>query len=335
MENFNVIEFHQARDFSKKMNVTFEFIRQNFKGLGKSILFIAGPSVLIASMLIGSFMGDFMSLTQAASLNPGNPAALGEYFMTVSFWLQALLMFVFFLLSTVMSLATINNYIILYGEKRSSNIEVHEVWERVRDTFWMYLGSAILFGLMGMVAYAALLVPIILLAGSGGGWLLFILVPAVMCAMVYLLVGSMLTFFIRGYERLGFFQAVGRSLKLVSGKWWSTFGLFMILYMVMAFTSYIFMIPFYVLTFISALHQVETSSFNQTSSTMQLVTVISFTLYYMAQLLLSSLPNVGLAFQYFNLVELKESKGLMEQIETLGQPSSPASPATTPEEEQY
>jgi hypothetical protein len=29
---------------------------------------------------------------------------------------------------------------------------------------------------------------------------------------------------------------------------------------------------------------------------------------------------VGIAFQYFNLVELKEARGLMSQIETIGQP---------------
>ena len=39
----------------------------------------------------------------------------------------------------------------------------------------------------------------------------------------------------------------------------------------------------------------------------------------MAQLLMYALPNVGIAFQYFNLVELKEAKGLMGQIENLGQ----------------
>ena len=61
MENLNVIEFHHTRDFSKKMNVTFEFIRQNFKALGKSILFIAGPPVLVASMMIGSFIGEFFT----------------------------------------------------------------------------------------------------------------------------------------------------------------------------------------------------------------------------------------------------------------------------------
>jgi hypothetical protein len=35
------------------------------------------------------------------------------------------------------------------------------------------------------------------------------------------------------------------------------------------------------------------------------------------------LPCLGLAFQYFNLVEMKESKGLMDQIGTIGQPPSP------------
>jgi hypothetical protein len=43
----------------------------------------------------------------------------------------------------------------------------------------------------------------------------------------------------------------------------------------------------------------------------------------MAQMLMYSLPNVGIAFQYFNLVELKEAKGLMTQIENLGQTSPP------------
>ncbi len=56
MENFNAIEYHHTRDFSRKMNATFEFIRQNFKSLGKSILVIAGPPVLVASLIIATFI---------------------------------------------------------------------------------------------------------------------------------------------------------------------------------------------------------------------------------------------------------------------------------------
>ena len=56
------------------------------------------------------------------------------------------------------------------------------------------------------------------------------------------------------------------------------------------------------------------------------MTIVVLTLTYLAQTLLTALPNVGTAFQYFNLVELKEARGLMAQIETLGQPQPQASP---------
>ena len=70
MENFNFIEFHRTRDFSRKLNATFEFVKQNFKPLGKSILFIAGPPVLVASLVSGSFMSEFMSFSSWVG-NPG------------------------------------------------------------------------------------------------------------------------------------------------------------------------------------------------------------------------------------------------------------------------
>src|SRR6186713_839590 len=135
MENFNFIEFHRTRDFSRKLNATFEFVKQNFKPLGKSILFIAGPPVLLASLVSGSFLSEFMSFSAMG----GNPAEqMQNYFTSVSFWLQIILMLVFFTISGVMNIATINNYLLLYEKKRTNKIEVSEVWERVRATFWMY-----------------------------------------------------------------------------------------------------------------------------------------------------------------------------------------------------
>jgi hypothetical protein len=63
----------------------------------------------------------------------------------------------------------------------------------------------------------------------------------------------------------------------------------------------------------------------------EMTTIIFFVLYYMIQMVLATLPNIGIAFQYFNLVELKEAKGLINKIDTLGE-----TPASTHEsEEQY
>jgi len=328
MENFRFIEYHHTRDFSRKLNATFEYIKQNFKSLAKSILFIAGPPVLVASLLLGSFMGDMMGFSRASSLNPGADAEMVRtYFMSATFWLQICLMLIFLLVSSVMTVATINNYIILYEEKKTNKIEVQEVWERVRATFWMYLGTMFLFALMGTIVYVILLIPIFLLAAISevliffGGVILFV-------GLFYLIISLSLVFFIRGYEKLDFMEAVARSFKLVQGKWWSTFGLLMILYMIMGFASYIFIMPMYIITFVSTLHSLQTGVAEEPSTAMQIITTVSFTLYYLAQMVLNTLPNVGIAFQYFNLVERKESKGLMSQIEQIGQePQRPTSAA--------
>src|SRR5687768_9226708 len=103
MENFNFIDFHRTRDFSRKLNATFEFVKQNFKSLGKSILFIAGPPVLVASLVIGSFMSEFMSF----NLNGDPSEEMQIYFTSVSFWLQIVLMLIFFTVSGVMNIATV------------------------------------------------------------------------------------------------------------------------------------------------------------------------------------------------------------------------------------
>ncbi len=327
MENFKAIDFHQSRDFSKKMNATFEFIRQNFKSLGKAILVIAGPPVLIASMIIGSFIGEFFTMSQSAATDP---ELFSNYFMSVNLWLQMILMMVFFIISSVMAIATINNYIILYGEKQSNQIEVSEVWERVRATFWMYFGTMFFFMLLAIGVYIVMIIPVVLLAAISP-FLIFFGVMFLFFGVFYLAVSVSLTFIIRAYEKKGFFDALGRSFKLVQGKWWSTFGLIMVLYFVMITISYVFIIPWYAVTVMNALHNTTAEVFQEPSTTWQIMTIVFFTLYYLAQMILTSLPNVGIAFQYFNLVELKEAKGLLSKIDSLGKPPE----QSRQEEDQY
>ncbi|HET6544367.1 MAG TPA: hypothetical protein VFG46_27975 [Chryseolinea sp.] len=323
MENFNFIEFHRTRDFSRKLNATFEFVKQNFKPLGKSILLIAGPPVLLASLVSGSFMSEFMNFSSMSGNNPAEQ--MQNYFTSVSFWLQIVLMIVFFTISGVMNIATINNYLLLYEKKRTNKIEVSEVWERVRATFWMYFSTMFLFMIMVIAAYLVLLIPIGILAAISP-LLIFFGVLFLMCGILYFFFGAALVFIIRAYEKKGFFDAVGRSFKLVKDKWWSTFGLIMVLYLIVGVSSYIFLIPWYAITVVTALHNTSVDTFQEPSMGMQSVTIVLFTLYYLAQMILTALPNVGTAFQYFNLVELKEAKGLMAEIQTLGQSQSQVSP---------
>ena len=327
MENFKAIEYHHTRDFSRKMNATFEFIRQNFKSLGKSILIIAGPPILVASLIIATFIDDFFGLARAAASNIGNPEVIETYVMSVTFWLQIVLMFLLFLISSIMSIATINNYIILYEEKQTNRIEVIEVWNRVRESFWMYFGTTIFFFVLGVVAIVIMAIPVGILAAISP-FLVFLGIWACYFGIIYLMISVSLTYFVRAYEKKGFVESITRSFKLIQNKWWSTFGLLIILYMITGIASYIFIAPLYFYALVSTMHDTSVNMFEQSSTVW--IAVALFVLYYFAQLVLGALPNIGIAFQYFNLVEMKEAKGLLGKIDTLGQSRPPST-----SEEQY
>ncbi len=329
MENFRVIEFHRRRDFSKKMNATFEFIRQNWKPLFRSIFVIAGPPVLVASMIIGSFFGDLLSLTQGVANGVADPQATQDYFLSASFWLQALLAIVFVLLSSVMSIATINNYIILYSERQSNNIEVREVWERVSATFWMYFRTTCFFGFLVLTMYILMVIPVVMLSAISP-FLTMLGMITLFFAIIYTVISLSMTFIVRAVEKRSFFDSLARSFKLVQGKWWSTFGLIIVLYFVMITISYIPLIPWYATMIVTTLHNTSDIGASEPQSFSEVLMLALFTIYYMVQMILSTLPNIGIAFQYFNLVELKEAKGLLSEIDTFGLAPSPAPP-----DEQY
>jgi hypothetical protein len=233
-------------------------------------------------------------------------------------------------ISSVMTIATINNYIVLYGEKQTNQIAVNEVWERVRATFWMYFGTMLFFFLLAFAVYFVLIIPVALLAAISPA-LIFFGMMLMFCGIFYLMISVSLTFIVRAYEKKGFFEAIGRSFKLVQGKWWSTFGLLMVLYFIMMVISYIPIIPWYVVTVVSAVHNTTANTFQEPSPMWATLTTVFFMLYYLAQMILAALPNIGIAFQYFNLVELKESRGLLNSIEEIGKTPEQANDP----EEQY
>ena len=217
----------------------------------------------------------------------------------------------------------------MYNEQKSNAIDVNDVWVRVRETLGMYFITTLLFGLLATVAYMLMIIPIFVL-GAISPFLIFFGVILLIVGIMYFAVGASLVYAIRAFEKKGFFQAITRSFYLVRGKWWSTFGLLMILSLLVGVISYVFSIPASILQGISMLHNVKSGDLNAPSGIIGTIVFVLHSLAYISQLLLYLLPTVGLAFQYFNLVEIKEAKGLMSDIESFGQ-----APSATAKDESY
>jgi hypothetical protein len=327
MENTEIITLQRTRDFSRKMNATFEFIKQNFVPLGKSLLTISGPAVLLTALLMGSLMDAFFSMISGAT---ANPEVFQQYVLSVSFWLQVILMFLLLFIVTTVTISTINNYIVLYDEKKTSRIDVNEVWSRVKGSFWMYIGTVLGFWLVMIGLYlAAILVAFFLQLISP--FLVFFGILGLYVGVIYFLIASSMTFFIRSYEKKGFFAALARSVKLIQGNFWATFGFAFVIYFIMSSIAGLAFLPGYIIMIVQILHNAENmAAAGGFPAGVQWTVIIFFTLYYVVTILLYVLPNVAIAFQYFNLVEEKESRGLISQIEDIGK-----APDSVVSDEQY
>ncbi|MDH4058192.1 MAG: hypothetical protein OEU76_05480 [Cyclobacteriaceae bacterium] len=323
MESFNPIEFQQTRDFSKKINTTFEFLKQNFKPLFKSILFIAGPPMLIGSVLAGGLYSDYFGFIGKMGQNQGNPDFITDSLGSPLLWLEIAMALLFMFASGVMIISVVYNYMLEYQAKRSNEIEVNDIWNRVRDTLPMYIGTVLLYWVMFIAAYL-LVVLIIVGAATVSPFLAFLVGVAVFIGLVYCIITLSLLFFIRAYEKIDFFESVTRSFFLIRDKWWSTFGLLFILGLVQSTIASLFLIPWYINFFVSMMHNIEGNPFQESSVFSELINNIFMTLYFIVSFLLYSLPLTALAFQYLNLVELKEAKGLLSKIENIGQPDDSA-----------
>ncbi|HOX82096.1 MAG TPA: hypothetical protein PLJ60_06775 [Chryseolinea sp.] len=314
MEN-SQLEFYETRNFNQKMNATYGFIREHFKPLAKSLLLLAGTPAIIGSILM---MDSISSLGQTGGTNvPIGIAGLYNQWNIV----EILAMCLFMLLSGVFTIATTYGYLLAYKEKKSNTIEVSEVWQQVRKIFWINFGTMFGYFFSVIVCVIILIIPlgIIISVLSIFPVLVAIAAVAFYLGIFFVTINLSMLFFIRSHERIGFFASISRLFRLNEGNWWRSFGIAGLnIYIQMVFSILLF-IPGYVIILLKMMHNTGVEHIEKPSLVMDIIANISMILYSLAGTLLYAIPLIALAFQYFNLIELKEARGLRSRIETFGE----------------
>ncbi len=320
MEDSSPIEFYEARNFNQKMNVTYGFIREHFKPLGKSLLLLAGTPAIIGSILMSDSIS---SLDQGLGTNvPIGIAGMYEQWNVI----EVLAMFLFMLIAGVFTVATTYGYLLAYKEKKTNAIEVSDVWHYARKIFWINFGTMIGYFITVFFSIIVLIIPLAIVGSVVsflGPFVIGVAAVGFYVGLFLITVNLSLIFFIRSYERIGFFASIGRFFALCKGKWWSTFGIGSINIYIQLIFSFILFIPWYIMFFLKMMHNTGLETLEQPSVFMDVIGNISLVLYSLAGTLLYAVPLIALAFQYFNLVELKEAKGLRTRIQTFGEKTAP------------
>ncbi len=282
MDQLEKFEFRKVRDFGSIINDTFAFIRQNIAILFKALIFITGPLLIIQGVLAGLYSSkSSLMLLGGDKANP-----LGAIFS-----LEYLLLILFSLVSyTFISLVALE-FIALYTVKGPGAITVDDIWQALKKDFWMIVFTNI--GTVFVVFFS----------------MLFLVIPGIYFAIVMALVPM-----IRVQERTGFFSAIRRSMKLISGSWWFTLGLLFLMAIIVGMMASMMALPSIGVTFFAMIHKADGS--NYFIKALFIVTGI------LQQL--TSMFNVvvlmAIGFNYFSLAEKKEGHGLLRKVEEIGKP---------------
>ncbi len=292
-ENF---EPRKVRDFGEVINDTFVFIFKTWKPLLRAYVVICGFFVIGGTL--ATLLQQFRMLKGIKHGLPGSPRdpfsifanLLGyEYIIAILFSLMT------YTVITLTSLAFIH----LYKEKGNEVPTTEEVWTYVKFYFFQFLGSsAVLF--------------VLLVAGT-----MLCFIPGI---YLFPIVGLMFPIMMMESSNLGF--AFSKAFTLIKSNWWPTFGVQMIMLILVMAASFIFHIPLAIAgmtSFFTGITKMDTFSI-----VMQVV-ISHITMVFLI------FPNIALALSYYSLSEQKDGTGLMGRIRDFGKKDA-INPDLAPEE---
>lgn len=317
----DIIFLQQERDFGDKINASFTFVSQNFKTLFLSVLYFAGPLSLIGGIANGVVQSNNLDFDSSRAAKPRGTSP-GEIFansfgnsMTQFFTLNYLIAIIFLILASVTVAITVYAVMLEYNENPKA-LSIERVWARIKTIFLPVLRSYVVTIFIFMLIIIAFVATIAaLISGVGGifsGFLSGVIGIAGFMLVSYFFVTYSLSPAIVAYEGIGALEAMSRAKFLIKDKWWSTFGLIMIIGIINSFVAMIFGVPTMIVTFMKVLKVGGGISGNVP---LIITTMIST----VGQIVVSSLTYVAISFQYFNLVEKREGNGLKMLIEGIGQ----------------
>lgn len=312
------INLREERDFGQKISDTFLFLQQNFASLFKSLLYYAGPVSLVAGVFMGLYQSNFLGLDPETIGGSDDPF---QFMAQNVFNLNYVLTLILAGIARIVVIGVTFAYLAAYLERPGEPIGTAEVWQRFSRRFASLFLTTLLY-LIGMFILSLLITMALILLFFGAvpdstqvlqrAWLIPIGIFAVLVPAIFLAVRTGLFPPVIYIEGKGGAAAFGRSWRLVKGKWWSTFGLLVVMAIIVSIIGIAFQIPILLISFFKELLQWEDGS------SVQLIIILASIIGILGETLLYSILHIALGFQYFNLVERQESIGLMREIDSLG-----------------
>jgi hypothetical protein len=315
------IYYKKVRDLGGIFSATFGFIKQNFKTLYGSLLFFAGPFLLVSACISGYLLGNNLALSNIFKGGAN------------SFYLDH---FIGYLTSMIFVFVGITVYNVILNKNLIENeklqtqepLTIHHTIQNFFGDFWRVLGNTLLLVVLmiiSIVVIALVFGGLFALSGGAGsgnaGTVIMIVLAVILFFVFFLIFGPVLAFvpmaaiFVCQRDNLPIFAAIKKVLYYMKGNFWTTWMISFVGLMAYSLMAMIVQIPVYIISFITAFSKLKnvdgyTMQDNSTSILIVAVTAICSLLSYGVLVVYHLIIN----YHYTSLEEKKEGQSIMDKI---------------------
>lgn len=303
------IELAKDRGVAEVITVSLLYLKKHFSSLIKAQLFIAGPFLLIFSVMYSVFI---------VSSAPKFENFADSSFNAGSFFLQFFLVAMLLGISFFFYIAVLLEYIKIEAVKNEAPT-IGKIWKELIKDFWKLIFTGI-----GLILVAVMGMSLVMVTGMFFIVTLLTITPAMLMPIVavvgYLIFLAGCFFFMAPLglvypsaiiEGKSFFDALGKSFTVISGNWWKTTGLMVLSFIIQISLTFIFQIP-------QIARALSIEYFDYDFGQYQWLFITLSVLNLLIGYMIGMIMQVTFAFQYFSLREKKEATVLMDKISQVG-----------------
>ncbi|MCW3076829.1 MAG: hypothetical protein JWO32_1438 [Bacteroidetes bacterium] len=315
------IYYKKVRYLGEIFSACFGFIKQNFKTLYGSLLFYAGPFLLIAATVSAYMFGSSLGMNKVfrGGLTGYYSDLIVSYFVSLAVMLIGITVY-----NVILNRNILENEKLLPGEQLTLNHATKNFW----PDFWRILGNTLIliFVLIAAVIVLALLFAGIfgLLSGSNGsgtGAIVLTIIAGILMFIAFLIFGPILMFvpmaalFVCQRDGLSIFPSMGKVFRYMKNNFWNTWIVSFLGFLTYATLASVAQIPVFIITFITTFSRLKStvgSGIEDSSPSLLLVvvTVISALLSYGIMVIY----HLIIVYQYTSLEEKKEGASIIDKI---------------------
>ncbi|MCF6295102.1 MAG: hypothetical protein L3J25_05385 [Flavobacteriaceae bacterium] len=284
------IEFKKQRELGDILSDTFAFIRYEFKPFLKTIFNIAGPYLLMFLIAMAFYLYTVGDIFDFSTYNqPGNEM-FSFGLMFVSFAFIGITGILAYVIASSVALHYIKSYV-----KNKGNVNISDVKQDVKQTFWSFVGLGIIKWVVLIFAMMLCFLPV-----------LYFMVPMAVMFSIFVFEGKDVS------------DSFSYSFKLIKDNYWITLLTIIVIGLIVTVAGYVFGLPAGIYSMVKmGIFSGEIDPANMNSFIDPVYIVLNI-LNYLANFLLNLISIIGSAFIYFNLNEKMNFTGTLERIESIG-----------------